>query len=205
MAIECSPRPFPENSRRWKRGLLARANERDNRSGIFTLMQRYARLWLRKSTAPMESLSCVRDPGDQLVLRARCGQPGQTIPTAVSPQKQMLLRVPTHDNAAMSDPALPVALCCFKNRAIVVNRCDLCKGEYACPEFKSKAAVMKFNALIPPSMLLAPLPIELWPSMCSNVAPGLSSKSTHSASNGSTESPVRRFVSTLIDGDPQAI
>src|SRR5258706_11328062 len=117
----------------------------------------------------------------------------------------MLLAFATLDNGPMSDTALPVALCCYKNRAVVVNRCDLCKAEYACPEFKSKAAVMKFNALIPPSMLLAPLPIELLPRMCATVASGMSSHSTHSASNGSTESPVRRFVSTLIDGDPQAI
>jgi hypothetical protein len=153
-------------------------------------------------------VDCSRTPTgalESLVVGARCGQQGQTIPTVGSPKKQMLFRVPTHNNAAMSDTAVPVGLCCYKNRAILVNRCDLCKAEYACPEFKSKAAVMKFNALIPPSMLLAPLPIELWPSMCSNVAPGLSSKSTHSASNGSTESPVRRFVSTLIDGDPQAV
>ncbi|HWS62577.1 MAG TPA: hypothetical protein VN325_07470 [Steroidobacteraceae bacterium] len=105
----------------------------------------------------------------------------------------------------MSDAALPVALCCYRNRAVFANRCDLCKTEYACPEFKSKAAVMKFNALIPPSMLLAPLPIELWPSMCATAAPGMSAHSTRSASNGSSESPVRRFVSTLIDADPQGI
>ena len=150
--------------------MLARANERDNRS-----------------------------------VRARCGQTGQTIPTVVPPQKQMLFGVPTHNNCRMSDTALPVALCCYKNRAVLVNRCDLCKAEYACPEFKSKAAVMQFNAMIPPSMLLAPLPIELWPSMCANIAPGMFSRSTRCASNESTESPVGRFVSTLIDGDPHAI
>jgi hypothetical protein len=61
---------------------------------------------------------------------------------------------------------------------------------------------MKFNALIPPSMMLAPLPIELWPSMCANVAPDVFSRCTHPGSN---ESPIRRFVSTLIDGDPHAI
>ena len=117
----------------------------------------------------------------------------------------MLFRVPTHNNAAMSDPALPVALCCYKNRAVIVSRCGLCEAEYACPEFKSKAAVMQFNAMIPPSMLLAPLPIELWPSMCANIAPGMFLRSTRSTSDGSAESPVGRFVSTLIDGDPQAI
>jgi hypothetical protein len=117
----------------------------------------------------------------------------------------MLFRVPTQHNAAMSDTVLPVALCCYKNRAVVVDRCDLCKAEYACPEFKSKAAVLQFNAMIPPSMLLAPLPIELWPSMCANIAPGMFSRSTRSTSSESTESPVGRFVSTLIDGDPHAI
>ena len=121
------------------------------------------------------------------------------------PPKQMLSGVPTLDNARMSDTALPVALCCYKNRAAVANRCDFCKAEYACPEFKSKAAVMQFNAMIPPSMLLAPLPIELWPSMCADVAPGMFSRATRSARNESTDSPVGRFVSTLIDGDPRAI
>src|SRR6266700_1437426 len=117
----------------------------------------------------------------------------------------MLFRVPTHNNAAMSDSAVPVALCCYKNRAIIVNRCDQCKAEYACPEFRSKAAVLKFNALIPPSMMLAPLPIELWPNMSADVGSSLSSRCAHSASNESTESPLRRFVSTLIGGDHQAI
>ena len=101
----------------------------------------------------------------------------------------------------MSDA--PVALCCYKNRAVVAFRCAQCNAEYACPEFKSKAAVMKFNAMIPPSMLLAPLPIELWPSMAADVASGLCSRSTHSTSNEATESPVRRFVSTLIGVDPR--
>ena len=108
----------------------------------------------------------------------------------------------------MSDTA-PVALCCYKNRAVVTNRCDLCTAEYACPEFKSKAAVLQFNAMIPPSMLLAPLPIELWPGMRANIASGLPAQSNHSASNESTsnkstESPVRRFVSALIGDGPHA-
>jgi hypothetical protein len=123
----------------------------------------------------------------------------------IIPEEQVLLRLATLNNAPMSDTALPVALCCYRNRTMVVNRCDLCKSEYVCPEFKSKAAVMKFNALIPPSMLLAPLPIELWPSMCAYVAPGMFSRSTRSPSNESSESPIRRFVSTLIDDDPHAI
>jgi hypothetical protein len=95
----------------------------------------------------------------------------------------------------MSDAVPPLAVCCYKNRAVVAKRCALCRAEYACPEFKSKAAVLKFNAMIPPSMLLAPLPIELWPSMSAEVPPG---------SFQPSESPVRRFVSTLIGVDPQA-
>jgi hypothetical protein len=121
------------------------------------------------------------------------------------PPKQMSLGVRTHNNVAMSDTALPVAVCCYKNRAVAANRCDFCEAEYACPEFKSKAAVMQFNAMIPPSMLLSPLPIELWPSMCADVAPGMFSRATRSPRNESTDSPVGRFVSTLIDDDPRAI
>src|SRR6266702_6445270 len=138
MDIECSPRPFPENSRRWRRGLLAHANDRD------------------------------RAPRRPCALRTAWSEYsyGNIPPT------QMLFRVPTHNNGAMSDTAVPVALCCYKNRAILVSRCDLCKAEYACPEFKSKAAVMKFNALIPPSRLLAPLPIELSPRLCATATPG---------------------------------
>jgi len=82
-----------------------------------------------------------------------------------------------------------IGLCCYKVRAVVMTRCDMCKAEYGCPEFKSKVAVMQFNAMIPPSMILAPLPIELWPNMCGEVAPDMSSQST--------ESPVRRLGSML--------
>jgi hypothetical protein len=48
------------------------------------------------------------------------------------------------------------------------------------------------------------LPIELWPSMCADVAPGMFSRSVQAASNKKTESPVCRFVSTLIDADPHS-
>jgi hypothetical protein len=79
--------------------------------------------------------------------------------------------------------------------------------EYGCPEFKTKAALVQFNAMIPPSMLLAPLPIELWPNMCGGVSieAVTALQSAESASNESTESPVRRFISTLglpLDADP---
>lgn len=106
----------------------------------------------------------------------------------------------------MPDTANPVALCCYKNRALVSNRCGHCMPEYGCAEFKTKAALVQFNAMIPPSMLLAPLPIELWPKMCGGVSTD-TSQSAQSASNESTESPLRRFVSTLglpLDADPSS-
>jgi hypothetical protein len=90
-----------------------------------------------------------------------------------------------------------VALCCYKDRAVVLNRCELCKAEYACPEFKTKSAVVEFNALIPPSRLLAPLPIELWPTMCAGVPPDMSSQPTPRDSPESTESPLQQLVVTL--------
>jgi hypothetical protein len=100
------------------------------------------------------------------------------------------------------------ALCCYKNRAVVSYRCALCRTEYACPEFGTKAALLKFNALIPPSMLLSPLPIELWPNMCAEILPGKSVQPTRCASNEPGESPARRFVSAAlglpIDQDPDS-
>ena len=99
------------------------------------------------------------------------------------------------------------ALCCYKNRAVVSYRCALCRAEYACPEFKTKAALLKFNALIPPSMLLSPLPIELWPNMCAEISPHRSERS-QCASNEQADSPARRFVSAALglqlDHDPDS-
>ena len=80
---------------------------------------------------------------------------------------------------------------------MVLNRCENCSADYACPEFRTKAQLVQFNALIPPSMLLAPLPIELWPNMCRGALSDLSSQPNESACNETTDSPVRRFVATL--------
>ena len=117
--------------------------------------------------------------------------------------------VPTliYDNTQMTDPAHAVALCCYKSRAVALNRCKFCKPEYACPAFASKTALLQFNAIIPPSMLLAPLPIELWPNMCGGVPRDMSQQSAQATSNQSTESPLRRFASTLglsLDADPNS-
>jgi hypothetical protein len=123
------------------------------------------------------------------------------------PIKQTSLGWPTYDNGRMPDTASPLGLCCYKNRALVSNRCDSCMREYGCAEFKTKAALVQFNAMIPPSMLLAPLPIELWPNMCGGASTDPSSQSAQCTSNESTESPIRRFVLTLglpLDPDPNS-
>lgn len=152
-----------------------------------------ARVGASANMRSVKADACAADSAVRLFLRG------------MTQHNRCSLRLLPHDNLSMSDTPPTLGLCCYKNRAVVVNRCDLCKAEYACPEFKSKAAVMQFNAMIPPSMLLAPLPIELWPSICAEVAPDASAQSTHSDSNGSTESPVCRLVSTLINADPHSI
>jgi hypothetical protein len=107
----------------------------------------------------------------------------------------------------MADTAHGIAVCCYNDRAVVLNRCGVCKAEYACPEFKTKAALVQFNAMIPASMLLSPLPIEIWPSMCADVAPDVPSQPSQRAVDEPPESPVRRLVSALglpINLDPQS-
>jgi hypothetical protein len=123
------------------------------------------------------------------------------------PFKHIFVPTKTYDNGQMIDSAHAVALCCYKSRAVALNRCKFCKPEYACPAFASKTALVQFNAIIPPSMLLAPLPIELWPNMCGGVPRDMSHQSTQPASSESTESPLRRFASTLglsFDVDPNS-
>lgn len=103
-------------------------------------------------------------------------------------------------SVAQEHAQMTAALCCYKTRSVILQRCKLCKTEYACPEFKTMAEVLKFNALIPPSMLLSPLPIELWPSMCATEPFGSSERHIPPPTE-SPESPARRFVSTIV-GSP---
>jgi hypothetical protein len=84
------------------------------------------------------------------------------------------------------------ALCCFDRRAVVAVRCKRCTSKYQCPEFKTHAVLLQFNAMIPPSMLSAPLPIEIWPGMSKQLQ---SENSVQKA--GSSECPVRRLVAAL--------
>jgi hypothetical protein len=97
----------------------------------------------------------------------------------------------------MPDIARTVAICCYTHRAVALTRCNRCKPQFACPEFKTKAAVVQFNAMIPASMLLVPLPIELWPNMCAGLSPDMPIHTSQPASNESMDSPLRRFGSAL--------
>jgi hypothetical protein len=90
----------------------------------------------------------------------------------------------------MSD-TLTTALCCFDRRAVVAVRCKRCTSKYQCPEFKTHAALLQFNAMIPPSMLSAPLPIEIWPGMSKQL------QSENSAPKANSSDPVRRLVTAL--------
>ena len=87
---------------------------------------------------------------------------------------------------------LTTAVCCFDRRAVVAVRCNRCTSKYQCPEFRTHAALLQFNALIPPSMLSAPLPIEIWPGMSKQLE---SENSVQNACSG--EGPVRRLVAAL--------
>ena len=65
-----------------------------------------------------------------------------------------------------------VAICCYRNRDITWRRCTHCRPEYGCVGFRSSAEVLHFNELIPPSMLGAPLPLNLWPNLWKAIEPG---------------------------------
>ena len=97
----------------------------------------------------------------------------------------------------MTDSGNMVALCCYKYRVVVLDRCDHCKAEYACPGFTTTAAVVEFNAIIPPSMLSSPLPIELWPNMGADPAIERSLAADTHGSSDYLECRLRRLVSAL--------
>jgi hypothetical protein len=97
----------------------------------------------------------------------------------------------------MSETTHIVALCCYKYRAVVLDRCEHCQLAFACPQFTTTESVVHFNAIIPPSMLLSLLPIELWPTMCPYDVPEKSPQSFSCAAGQVTESPVQRLVSAL--------
>jgi hypothetical protein len=64
-----------------------------------------------------------------------------------------------------------VAICCYKSREIRWSRCANCQSGYGCVGFRSSAELVHFNELIPPSMLRAPLPLNLWPNLWKEIEP----------------------------------
>ena len=87
-----------------------------------------------------------------------------------------------------------VAICCYTDRVVTTQRCPHCRGDYGCPIFKTTAELLHFNALIPPSMLGSPLPLNLWPNLWLTVVsdeyPGLTACVDD-------ESPVRLLAAAL--------
>lgn len=63
------------------------------------------------------------------------------------------------------------AMCCYRRRAIVSNRCADCRPDYECLGFTSSTELACFGKLIPPSMLGSPLPLNLWPKFWKVIEP----------------------------------
>ena len=83
-----------------------------------------------------------------------------------------------------------VAMCCYRNRDITWSRCTDCQSEYGCLGFGSSVEVLHFYELIPPTMLGAPLPLNLWPNLWKAIEPD-----TNTEGRGST--PVQLLVAAL--------
>src|ERR1700722_3868386 len=84
-----------------------------------------------------------------------------------------------------------VAICCYKCREIRWSRCASCQSEYGCLGFRSSADLVHFNELIPPSMLGAPLPLNLWPNLWKEIEPEVETSIT------AVSTPVQLLVATL--------
>lgn len=98
-----------------------------------------------------------------------------------------------------------IGICCYSSRALAFRRCAHCKPEFGCPTFKTMAEVIRFNALIPATMLDSPLPLDLWPTMCRDVMPQATLQTTARPISASEESPLRLLAATLglpLDADP---
>jgi hypothetical protein len=84
-----------------------------------------------------------------------------------------------------------------------LERCGHCKADYGCLTFKTTTELLRFNALIPPSMLGSPLPLNLWPERWLAIVSDEYPESAACAAEG--ESPVRRLASALgLKVDPGA-
>ncbi len=88
-----------------------------------------------------------------------------------------------------------VAICCYSDRVVALERCAHCKQDYGCLTFKTTAELVQFNALIPASMLGAPLPLNLWPSQWQAIVSDGHLESTGCAADA--KSPVRLLAFAL--------
>ena len=84
-----------------------------------------------------------------------------------------------------------VAVCCYKSRAITSERCAHCQPDFGCLGFGSSAELAHFTRLIPPSMLGAPLPLNLWPKFWKAIEPDAE------PILASDPTPARLFVAAL--------
>jgi hypothetical protein len=95
----------------------------------------------------------------------------------------------------MSSTARGVAICCYSDRAVAAKQCARCKRDYGCLPFKTTAELVQFNALIPASMLGAPLPLNLWPNQWQAI---VSDELLESAARAAdAESPIRLLAFAL--------
>jgi hypothetical protein len=84
-----------------------------------------------------------------------------------------------------------VAMCCYKRRAITSSPCVDCRPEYGCLGFYSNSELVQFVKLIPPAMVGAPLPLNLWPKFWQAIEPDAQ------AGCSSDLTPLRLFASAL--------
>jgi hypothetical protein len=95
----------------------------------------------------------------------------------------------------MSSTDRGVAICCYTDRAVAAEQCARCKHDYGCLTFKTTAELVQFNALIPASMLGAPLPLNLWPNQWQAIVSDELLESAACAADA--ESPIRLLAFAL--------
>jgi hypothetical protein len=95
----------------------------------------------------------------------------------------------------MSSTDRGVAICCYTDRAVAAQRCPGCRRDYGCLTFKTTAELVQFNALIPASMLGAPLPLNLWPNQWQAIVSDEVLESAACAADA--ESPIRLLAFAL--------
>jgi len=99
------------------------------------------------------------------------------------------------ERCEMSSTDRDVAICCYSDRAVAVERCARCKEHYGCLTLKTTAELVQFNALIPASMLGAPLPLNLWPNQWQAIVSDELLESAACAADA--ESPIRLLAFAL--------